>query len=116
MENLNTYKLHIISLNCYRQDESDGDEVFIKYKKERVWPLKEKYIKITEGNYEVNFDITAIEKGEVVDLELWDYDLLSANDKLGVFSMLVNERGGPFNTDLSQTSGSSKYSIEWEVF
>ena len=115
MHNPNTYNLHIIGLNCYRQDESDGDEVFIKYKKERVWPLDSKYKKVTEGNHEVNFDIVSVTKGEIVALELWDYDLLTANDKLGVFSMLVNERGGPFTTDLSSSTGSSKYSLEWEV-
>ncbi len=115
MQNTNTYNLHIISLNCYRQDESDGDEVFIKYKKERAWPLDSKYKKVTEGNYKANFNIAGINKGEVVELELWDYDLLTANDKLGVFSMLINERGGPFNTDLSNSTGNSKYSLEWEV-
>jgi len=110
-------KLHIKKLNCYIQDEGDGDEIFIKYKKERIWPLNTMYQKVNEGEYDLSVEISALDRNSHVKLELWDYDLLSPNDKLGTFNMLVNERGGPFVTDMkgSKSSG-SKYSIEWEVY
>jgi len=109
--------LHIKKLNCYRQDEGDGDELFIRYEKERIWPLNKKYLKVNEGEHEVKVDVSAIERNTQVELELWDYDLLTVNDKLGTFNLLINERGGPFITDLKGSSSSGpKYSIEWEVY
>ncbi|ELR69372.1 hypothetical protein C900_05062 [Fulvivirga imtechensis AK7] len=111
------YKLRLLKLNCYRQNEADGDEIFIKYQNKRVWPLNSKYQKLNEGSAKLNLDISGIEKESMVTLELWDYDLFTPNDMLGTFSMLVNERGGPFTTDLKRDMGTddSKYSIEWEV-
>ena len=111
------YNVRVLKLNCYRQNEADGDEVFIKYQNKKVWPLDSKYQKLSEGSAKLNFDVLGIERDSIVTLELWDYDLFTPNDKLGSFSMLVNERGGPFTTDMKRDKGSddSKYSIEWEV-
>ena len=111
------YNVRILKLNCYRQNEADGDEVFIKYKDKKVWPLNSKYQKLSEGSEKLNLEIPEVEKDNTVILELWDYDLFTPDDKLGTFSMLVNERGGPFTTDMKRDKGSddSRYSIEWEV-
>ncbi|QSE96149.1 hypothetical protein [Fulvivirga lutea] len=112
-----TYQLRLLKLHCYRQEESDGDEVFIKYKKEKIWPLKSKYESMKEGSLDVNVDIAGLESGTEVEIELWDYDLLTPNDKLGTFKMLVNEKGGPFKTDLLVELGEdAKYSLEWEAY
>lgn len=109
-------QLKLINLNCYRQDESDGDEVFLKYGKNKIWPEDTKYVKVQEGSYKVQVDLNEIGNGSMISIELWDYDFLTPNDKLGEFSMLVNERGGPFTTDLKATgSQDAKYSLEWEV-
>jgi len=116
MAEATTYTLNLLKINCYRQDEGDGDEVFLKYKKERIWPLNTKYKKITEGECDLKVDIPAIKHGETVEIELWDYDFLTPNDKLGVFKMLINEKGGPFVTDLqTKASMGAKYSLEWEL-
>ena len=106
--------LRLLKLKCYRQGESDADEVFIKYDGGRIWPAKSKYHKVSEGEVEVNLDIAGLKRNSNVQLELWDYDFLSPNDQLGTFNMLIDERGGPFTTDLSSTGG-TRYSLEWEV-
>lgn len=110
------YQLRILNLSCYRQDESDGDEVFLKINKNKVWPVDSKFVKVKEGDHKVAHNIDGINKGETVIIELWEYDFWTPNDKLGVFNMLVNERGGPFKTDLKVEKGEdAKYSLEWEV-
>ncbi|MDX1628885.1 MAG: hypothetical protein R3345_09315 [Fulvivirga sp.] len=112
---MTAYNVHINRIHCYRQDESDGDELFLKYKGERIWPLHHKYKKVKEGEEEVNIDIAGISPGEIIEIELWDYDILSSNDKLGTFKMLIDEQGGPFSTDLSGNNTMMKYTLDWEV-
>lgn len=110
------YQLRILKLFCYRQDEGDGDEIFLKKDGKKFWPGDSKYIKVKEGEYKVAENIEGIAKGTQMTIELWDWDLLTPNDKLGEFTMLVNERGGPFRTDMkSIDSQEAKYSLEWEV-
>jgi hypothetical protein len=112
------YQFRLLSLFCYRQDENDGDEVFLKLNKNKVWPLDSKYIKVKEGEYKIAHNIEGVNKDTTVDFELWDYDFITPNDKLGTFTMLVNERGGPFKTDMKVAKGAddAKYSLEWEVY
>ncbi len=111
------YQLRLLKLYCYRQDEGDGDEVFLKVDKKKFWPSEAKYIKVKEGDYKIAHNIDGVIKGTTIKIELWDYDFLTPNDKLGEFTMLVNERGGPFRTDLKQTDGEmAKYSLEWEAY
>ncbi len=112
------YHFRLLGLYCYRQDEGDGDEVFLKFNKNKVWPTDSKYKKVKEGEYKIGHKIEGIDKDTTIDIELWDYDFLTPNDKLGTFTMLVNERGGPFKTDLKRAKGAedAKYSLEWEVY
>ena len=98
------------------QEESDGDEVFLKLNKKKVWPVESKFVKMKEGDHKVAHDIEEIDKDQTICIELWEYDFWTPNDKLGEFNMLVNERGGPFKTDLKAAKGEdAKYSLEWEV-
>ena len=117
MTNIQLLRVRILNLNCYRQDEADGDEVFLSIDGKKVWPADSKFVKIKEGDQKVGLEIDAIQNGSTLALELWDYDFWTPNDKLGEFNMLINEKGGPFNTDMTiKDSKSAKYSIEWEVF
>lgn len=111
------YTLKLNKINCFMQDEGDGDEVYLKYKGERIWPLKDRYITVKDGDeQEVNVEIASLGNGTTIEIELWDYDILTENDRLGVFKMLVNERGGPFTTDLRDVKPmGAKYALEWEV-
>lgn len=109
------FTLHLIQLNCYTQDEGDGDEIFLKLGKKRVWPIDTRFKKVKQGSVPLNIKLEGMSSEKMTELELWDYDFLTPNDKLGVFKMLVNEIGGPFTTDLQKNVKSTKYSLEWEV-
>lgn len=111
-----TYKLTLNKLHCYRLDEEGGDEVFLTMNGEKIWPADHKYQEVTEGSVDIHHEVLAVMPDTLVTIELWDYDLLTPNDKLGEFNMLINERGGPFTTDLKVAPGEeAKYSLEWEV-
>ena len=113
---INTVTLYIIRVYCYRQEERKADEIFIRYKGKRVWPINKRYEKMTEGEHNIRLEIPEINQNEKVTLELWDYDYLVPNDKLGTFNLMANEKGGPYKTDLNQEKGrNAKYTIEWEV-
>lgn len=104
----------ILEINCYMSDEK-ADEIFLKKNKKKIWPVAEKYIEMNDPEIKVGVDIQT-ERDTMVELELWDYDTWSPNDKLGIFKMLVDQRGGPFTSDLIGESGvGAKYSLEWEV-
>ncbi|MGD1959633.1 MAG: hypothetical protein ACFB2Y_12300 [Fulvivirga sp.] len=107
-------KLKLLELICYRADEGDGDEVFLKQNGRKVWPEDQKYLKISEGIVKVNLALD-VELGSQVILELWDYDVLSSNDKLGEFRMLADQRGAEFTTDLHEGKSRAKYSLKWEL-
>lgn len=109
-------KCTLLKLHCYMSDESDSDEVFLKHNKEKIWPADSKYIEMSGAEEAVNVDMTEVDEGTALEIELWDYDTWSPNDKLGSFKMIVDGRGGPFISDLIREKGSgAKYSIEWEV-
>ena len=116
MPNNTFYTVKLIKLYCYRQEENDGDEVYINYNDKRLWPQEGKYCRMNKDEEIINVEIKNIKSGEVISIELWDYDFVSSNDKLGLFTMLVDEKGGPFTTDmLAHSSRGAKYSLEWEV-
>jgi hypothetical protein len=97
-------------------DESDADEVFLMLNKNKIWPTDSKYIGMAGGEEVVNVDLLELEEGASLELELWDYDTWTPNDKLGSFKMVIDGRGGPFTSDLMKEKGSgAKYSLEWEV-
>ena len=106
--------LKLLELICYRADEGDGDELFIKLNKVKVWPQDGKYIKVSEGSTKLKANV-AIELGNEIVLELWDYDILSPNDKLGEFRMIADQRGAEFKTDLGANKSGAKYTLRWEL-
>ncbi len=108
-------KCTLLKLHCYLSDEGDKDEVFLKLEGKKIWPEKAKYLKADKDEVEINVNFEAAD-GDAVVLELWDYDLLSPNDKLGEFRFQLLSKGGPYRTDLKKEKESSaKYSLEWEL-
>ncbi|MEM1406326.1 MAG: hypothetical protein AAGG59_06090 [Bacteroidota bacterium] len=107
-------KLKLLQLICYRADEGDGDEIFLKQNGKKVWPEDQKYLRVSEGTVKMNLALD-IELGSQVVLELWDYDVLSPNDRLGEFRMLADQRGAEFTTDLYEGKSQAKYSLKWEL-
>ena len=109
-------KLHLRQIKCNVNDESDGDEIYLKFKGKKVWPSGLfKGIKINEL---VQVDVTLdVPDDEFVTIELWEYDLLSKNDYLGTFEMKMNETGGPFTTSLKlkKPEYMASYLLIWEA-
>jgi hypothetical protein len=109
-------KCKLLALHCYLSDESDKDEVFINWKNKKIWPENKKYIKADSAELKMGLDIEVNDGDEMV-LELWDYDLLSPNDKLGDFTFSLLEKGGPYRTDLKREKESqARYTLEWEYY
>lgn len=113
----NKYRLKLISLTCHLTDENDADEVFLIYNQNKLWPADKKFFSLKNGKIPIDISIDDLDKDSSLSFELWDYDRFSSNDNIGLFTMLVNERGGPFFTDLSKfnLTSKAKYTLEWEV-
>ena len=108
--------LKLISLYCHAPDEMDWDEVYLKMNGKKIWPASEKYQKLKLGETALEVNINDIDIEDMVKIELWDYDKLSRNDKLGSFSFRTDERG-KFQTEMKKIPGvKASYSLEWEYY
>ena len=108
------YKLRILNLKCYLPDESDGDEIYLKYNGNKIWPTDAKYVHIEGENTPVKVEFT-IQKGDSMLIELWDYDLLSANDHLGDLTIQADAHGSYAIEFTKKGKDQSKYALEWEI-
>lgn len=108
-----TIKLH--NLLCYLPDEST-DEVYLMFNGNKIWPKDKKFSSMNEGDT-VDLKIeTSVAKGASIKIELWEFDDLSPDDKLGKFILEADKLGGPYTSDmLKEDKGKSKYGINWEV-
>ena len=110
------YECRILAINPYRQTESDGDEIYLKLNKKRIWPKDVNFIEVRgQDSIKVNYSIRMEILGNKVELELWEYDNILFSECLGKFSLLVDEIGGPYHTDLEIWESSAKYTLIWEV-
>ena len=107
-------------LHCYFVEESGYDDVFLKFNGKKIWPEDKKQQPIMmDTSTDLNIEIKNIRKGQEISIELWDWDLLSPNDKLGTFNMIIEGDSGPFFTDMVQNrkeTKKAKYSLDWDVF
>lgn len=98
------------------QTELDGDEVFIKYKDEKVVPAEGRYIKLAKEPVPLEVEIPLEQSEQWVELELWDYDHFSPNDSLGKFRLLVDEVAENFTAELAPSRDSiARYVLGWSV-
>jgi len=108
--------LRLESIIAYMQTEMDGDEIFLKYKGEKIAPREGKFLKLTKDPVPLNIEIAVDEKDPWVELELWDYDRLSPNDRLGKFKFLVDEVSDGFTTELAPDKNEvARYVLNWSV-
>ena len=105
---------NLINIHCHVPDESDLDEGFLKYEGKKIWPSN-KYRQLKRGITPVETKIPDLEGTGFLEIELWDYDFLSANDLLGKFNLPLDTAGGPFTTDLTREGDTkASYTLEWE--
>ncbi len=105
----------ILGLICRIPDETDLDEIFLKLNGKKIWPESKKYKRIKMGKTDLDFILKDVNPGDKVEIELWDYDFISANDFLGTFTFFLDDPGGPFTTELSKKDTAvASYSLEWK--
>ena len=115
----NTYTLILPRLHCYFVEEHEYDDVYLKYNGKKIWPKDKKRQPIMmDTATELNIEINDISKNQEVVIELWDWDFLSPNDKLGTFTLVVEGDTGIFSADMVQNrkeTKKAKYTLDWEV-
>jgi hypothetical protein len=108
--------LRLESLVAYRQSERDGDEIFIKYKDEKIAPKDAKFLRLAKDPLTLNVEIELDNDQKWVELELWDYDRFSPDDSLGKFKLLVDQVAETFTAELVREKDSDgKYILNWSV-
>ena len=118
MASKKTLQVKILFLNCFITDELGFDDIFLVIDNEKIWPIDKRQQSVKPGRTALDIEIKEIRFGSQLNIEIWDYDMISSDDKLGVFSIFVDEPGGPFVTDMvvnSNETDKAKYSIEWEI-
>lgn len=111
------FECRLLSLVSYHQTEERGDEVFLKLKKKKVWPGKERYVRVN-GSQAVPIKYTVLldKLDGTLEFELWEFDNLLSSTRIGTFTLAPTEAGGPFTTDMKMTSKEfARYSLTWEV-
>ncbi len=111
--------IRLLTLNCYTTGESGDDEVFLKVNGKKIWPEKSNYKTMKTDKAEIGVEIPDLDQGAMVEFELWDYDLLSRNDKFGIFKLLADKQGGPFIAEMIKNveeTSIARYNMEWEIY
>ncbi len=109
------YTIKIHNILCYLPDEST-DEVYLMCNGKKIWPKKDKYASMNEGEESAVRVETSLVRGASIKIELWEYDALSADDYLGKFILEADKIGGPYTSKMiKEDNGKSKYGLNWEV-
>jgi hypothetical protein len=110
-------KVRLHTIHCILNDEVDKDEIYLIHKGRRVWPTSRYYQIDTGQHVQVNVDIE-LSQADKMEIELWDYDLLSPNDLLGKFTAIPKpNEAGRFTTVLAKhdPKSTASYMLEWSV-
>lgn len=104
------------SLVSYLQAERDGDEIFLKYKDEKIAPAQGTFLRISKDPVPLDVEIELDKAQKWVELELWDYDHFSPNDSLGTFKLLVDQVSDNFTAELIREKDSdARYVLNWSI-
>ena len=106
------------NLHCFENDEAKFDDIFLKFKKKKIWPLDKKHEDVRANTkHDLSIDLTGLTPGEPIAIEVWDHDVMSPNDLLGTALFTPDEAGGPFMVDMkpAHEKDTARYSIGWQV-
>ncbi len=110
-------KIRLNRVHCTLPDEIDMDEIYLKYKGEKVWPKGAIYFRVDTGDVApVGLELE-VENGWV-EIELWDFDFLSRNDFLGTFRFKVDDEPGLYTNSMKlvEKNSTASYILDWEIF
>lgn len=110
-------KIKLKSITCYLPSETDKDEIFLKYRGDKIWPEKTKFLRI-DTDETLNINLTLDATSIWMEIELWEYDYLSKNDHLGDFVFKSSNYAGEYTNELKvsdEFTGKAKYSLLWEL-
>ena len=109
-------KIRITSVQCSTPDEIDKDEMYLKMNGKKIWPHGELYHRVDTGDItDVNIDLDVSEGWN--EIEVWDFDFVSLNDKLGVFKFKVDHEPGKYSTSMTllERNSTASYMLFWEI-
>lgn len=109
-------KIRINSVQCTTPDEIDKDEMYLKMGGEKIWPQGELYHRVDTGDVEqVGLELEVNEGWN--EIELWDFDFVTLNDKLGVFKFKVDDNTGKYSTSMEvlERNSTASYMLFWEI-
>jgi hypothetical protein len=110
-------QVRLKSLQSFSQLEADGDEVFITIDNVRVFPLTSKFIFLKGKSYcDIDYFISLDDNSQIT-INLWEYNFLLPNKRLGQFTIKPTDPGGPYTAELIRHSAEFvRYQLVWEVF
>lgn len=105
--------LTLLSILCIHADETDKDEIYLKVKEKKIWPIKEKFYAIDtdeEASIKLSFNVTS---GKYK-IDLWEYDYIGKNEILGSFE-IETENLGDFSEPMIHAKGDTSYLLNYEI-
>ena len=111
--------IKLTSIICECPEETDKDEIYLKFQGQKIWPGDKKFIKI-DSDEELPIGLkTKVTKLGWMTIELWEYDLTTSNDHLGDFHLdIESELPGTNTTILSRNKEGAErasYMLNWEI-
>ncbi len=113
---MNKRKIKLNRVHCKLPDEIDKDEMYLKYKGEKIWPKGSIYFRVDTGDVAPVNVTLELEEGWH-EIELWDFDYLSRNDFLGIFKFLVDDQAGVYSNTMAlvEKNSTAAYVLDWEI-
>jgi hypothetical protein len=100
--------LTLTSILCEIPEETDKDEIYLKYKGKKIWPKDKKYYKIdVDEEADLNLEVNVGDE-EWIEIELWEFDLMKRNDHLGTFHIQNNGAEEKFTEMLTQNESNEQ--------
>ena len=109
-------KIRIDAVQCTTPDEIDKDEMYLMQKGKKLWPKGDLYHRVDTGDMvQVGIDLDLPEGWN--EIELWDYDFVSYNDKLGLFKFQVDGNPGKYSTTMQvlEKKSTASYVLYWQI-
>lgn len=109
-------KIKLKRVHCKLPDEIDKDEMYLKYKGQKIWPKGFIYYRVDTGEVAPVNVTLEVEEGWH-EIELWDFDYLSRNDFLGTFRFLVDDKPGEYTNSMTlvEENSTASYVLDWDI-